>query len=723
MKCIRHTLIIFLSLCMITPAMAQTGISLEDIWQKPTFRQQGISGLRSMNDGAHYTRLNMMRNTIQKYSYQTGEEIETLLKLSDLEEIGRTWIMDYSFNEDESCILFSVDYESIYRHSYLAHYYVYDMETDSLSLVFDDKVQAAAINPKGNKVGFVFENNLYIKDIETGALQAVTQDGEDDKLINGVPDWVNEEEFSYAKAWNWSPDGKYIAFLKTNEENVKKFNLTTYGELYPEWYRYKYPKAGEENSVVKAYMYQVDKEKAEKIDLGLSDEMYIPRMKWTQEPGKLMVYSMNRLQNILQFHLVEAAGLSNEVIVTLSDENYIELNDDIHFMNGTDQFIMRHEGDGFRHLYLYDLNGKKIRQITSGEWEVSAFLGYDSDSKRVYYESTEQSPLQRDVYAIGLDGTNKTRLSTEKGTNHFKFSKDFSYYIHTYSHANMPKRISLHKSNGEELRLLEDNTGLREKMKEHKFAKKDFFTIPIESGEELNAWMIKPNDFKKRKEYPVLMYVYGGPGSQTVLDSWDHYMPWFQLLTQKGYILVSVDNRGTGARGKAFRQVTYRELGKYEIQDQIAAAKFLGEKEYIDADRIGMFGWSYGGYMSCLAMTIGHEYFRMGLAVAPVTNWRYYDSIYTERYNGMPQDNASGYDDNSPINHIDDLEGKLFVAHGMADDNVHFQNSVDFINKAISKNKQVDLMYYPNRAHGIGGDGARMHLFTKMTNYLDSHLK
>jgi dipeptidyl-peptidase-4 len=704
---------------------SQEEIVVEDLYNKGTFRQNGVYGLVSMQDGLHYTNLNMARNAIVKYSYETGEKIETIFKAVDFENDDFDWILDYQFSADESKLLISVQYEPIYRHSFLAEYFIYDIAAKTLVRLSENgKQQLASFSPDGIKIAFVRKNNIYVKDItiENAPEVQLTKDGEWNKIINGAPDWVYEEEFSYSQAYDWSADSKKIAFLKTDESNVKMFSIAKYGDLYPENYEYKYPKAGEENSKVSLHIIDVNSGNTIEADLGDLDDKYIPRLKFTKDANILAAVKMNRLQNKYELYLVNAQSGSSDVVLILTDEKYIEINDDLIFLDDGKHFVLSHEESGFRHLYLYDITGKLIKQITSGDWELTSFYGIDEENGLAYFQAAKISPLNREIYSVDLEGKNLKLLTEREGTNDASFSNGFKYFINDFSDANTPPFVSLNNNSGKMIRELETNSSLVKKITEdYKFSKKEFFTFITSEGIELNGWMIKPAKMKG-KNNPVFMYVYGGPGSQTVTNSWDRDMAWWQLLAQNGYIIVSVDNRGTGARGKEFRQVTYEQLGKYEIIDQIEAAKYLGSLKYVDEDRIGIYGWSYGGYMSSLCLTIGAKWFKLGIAVAPVTNWRYYDSIYTERYNGLPQDNGSGYDDNSPINHAREMSGKFMMIHGTADDNVHFQNSVDFVTKLVEADVDFQTMYYPNKDHGIYGGNTRNHLYRKMTTYILENL-
>lgn len=705
---------------------AQKEITVDDLYRLGTFRQNGVYGLMSMNDGETYTKLSPRRNVIEKYSYKTGEKMGNILSVADF-NLGENfdWIYEYEFSADESKILFSTLFESIYRHSFTAEYYIYDIKANKLvRLSTNGKQQLASFSPDGTKVAFVRTNNLYVKDItkEDAPEIQLTADGEWNKIINGAPDWVYEEEFSYNKAYDWSADGKKIAFLRTDESNVKMFGMTMYGELYPQPYEYKYPKAGEENSIVSLHIVDVDTKKVVVADMGDLNDKYIPRLKFTNDANLLSAVKLNRLQNRYELYLINATDGSSKIIQTLTDKNYLEINDDLTFLPDNKNFITSHESNGYRHIYMYDMNGNLVKQLTDGKWEVTEVYGIDAKGN-IYFQAAKKSPLQREIYSVDIKKAKIKELSSADGTNSANFSTGFKYFINTYSNANTPQVITLCDNTGKQIRNLETNQALADKINgEYKFTQKEFFTFKTENGDELNGWMVKPVNFDPNKKYPVFMYVYGGPGSQTVADTWDGSMPWYQIFAQHGYIIVSVDNRGTGYRGRDFRQTTYGQLGKYEVQDQISAAKYLGSLNFVDKERIGIFGWSYGGYMSSLCMTVGADYFKTGIAVAPVTTWRYYDSVYTERYNGLPQDNASGYDDNSPINHAKELKGKYLLVHGTADDNVHFQNSVDWVDRLIESDVQFDLMYYPNKDHSIYGGNTRYHLYTKMTNYILNNL-
>lgn len=711
---------------------AQKKITIDDLYTKRVFYQRSVYGIESLKDGEHYTK-NSGRS-IEKYSYKTGDKVETIFSAKNLDISDFDYIYEYSFNENESKILFCINSEAIYRHSFQANYYIYDIKNKSTKKLSENgKQQLASFSPDGNYVAFIRDNNIFIKNINDYSNEIqITTDGKLNSIINGAPDWVYEEEFSYNKAYSWSPDSKKILFMKSDESNVKMFSMTKFVSLYPENYDYKYPKAGEENSKVSLHIYNLETKNTIEASCGDLEDIYFPRILFTQNPNLAATVKLNRLQNKYELYLINTETGNSNVVLTLNDEKYIEINNDLRFLKDNKHFIISQETDGFNHLYLYNINGTLEKQLTKGNWEVTEFYGIDENTNTIYFQAAKTSPLNREIWKCDLSGKEPELLSSaveddwkKYGSNSAEFSANFKYFVNKYSDANSPLYITLRDNSGNIIRTIENNESLAKKISQegdYKFTKKEFFTIKTEDGTELNAWMIKPANFKKSKKYPVLMYVYGGPGNQTVTNSWDHDMPWWQLLAQSGYIVVSVDNRGTGARGKEFRQSTYRQLGKYEILDQIDAAKYLGSLKYIDKERIGIFGWSYGGYMASLCMTIGADYFKAGIAVAPVTNWRYYDSIYTERYNGLPQDNKSGYDDNSPVNHADKMKGKFLLVHGTADDNVHFQNSAMFVDKLIEKNVQFQTMYYPNNDHSIYYGNSRTHLYNMMTNFIQNNL-
>ena len=705
-------------------------ISLEDIWLKYKFFPKSVRGINSLQNGDQYT---MIKNgSVVVYDYGTGDSITTLVHKNDLVIEGKTdpiTLSSFSMNKEETKFLIPTETEAIYRHSSKSVYYIWDSESKILELLSSGKQQLAEFSPNGKYVAFVRDNNIYIKDLISKKEIIVTNDGEFNHIINGTCDWVYEEEFGFTKAFHWSSDGKKIAFYKFDESRVKEYTLTYFGDLYPELYTYKYPKAGEDNSLVDIYVYRLDNNQTVKMDIGEETDQYIPRIKWTNDANILAIQRLNRLQNNLDILLANAFTGNSRVMYSESNKYYIDITDNLYFLNDNEHYILTSEMDGYNHLYLYNIQDGLVRQLTSGKWVVKNVYGYDQAKKRVYYQSTESSPLNRDIAYVDLKGKRKT-ISSKLGTNSADFSDNFNYYINTWSNVHTPPVITITKTYGKEERTIEDNQTLVNRLKEYKMSKTEFFTIssseftlPNGSEVELNAWKILPLHFDPNKKYPVLLTIYGGPDSQEVRNAWENFnYMWYQMLAEHGFIVVSVDNRGTGSRGEEFKKMTYQELGKYETIDYIETAKYLGSLDYVNKDRIGIFGWSYGGFMASNAITQGADYFNTAVAVAPVTNWRYYDNIYTERFMRKPSENAAGYDDNSPINHVDKLKGNYFFIHGGTDDNVHFQNSMDMITALVKANKQFEFMVYPNKNHGIYGGNTRYHLFKSIDDFLFEHL-
>ena len=698
---------------------AQKNITVEDIY-RGEFRTQGLQSLASLNNGTEYLVLNYNRDrtqTIDKYSYKTGEKVATLVNSTDI----NLPIRDYILSDDEKQMMIISESNQIFRRSSYDRVHILDLETKELTLLSDDLVRSPSFSPDGKKVAYVFENNLYYKDLESGAVVQATTDGVNNKLINGVTDWVYEEEFAFVKAYEWSPNSEQIAFISFDESDVPEFSMDVYGnELYQKPYVFKYPKAGEKNAVVALHLFTLATGSRKEVSMGRNEEFYIARIKYSPN-GKLAAQLLNRHQNVLNFFYVNPDGKAS-VAFTETDAAYVDVTDDLTFLEDG-SFLWTSEKDNWRHIYLYDANGKEKRQITSGNWDVTSYYGYDTKSKRIYYQSTEDGSINRGIYSISLKGKKKKKLSSQIGTNRASFSKNFTYYINTFSNATTPPIYTLNNAkDGKTVREIKNNNDLKLKLNDYQVAQKEFSTINI-NGNDLNMWTMKPNDFDPNKEYPLFMTQYSGPGSQSVANSWYGANDfWYSMLANQGYVVVCVDGRGTGYKGADFKKVTQKELGKYEVEDQIDAARKLGEMNYIDANRVGIWGWSYGGFMSSNCLLQGNDTFSMAIAVAPVTSWRFYDSIYTERYMTTPQENASGYDENSPINHVDKLKGKYLLVHGSADDNVHVQNTMRMVEALVQANKQFDWAIYPDKNHGIYGGNTRIHLYNKMTNFIKENL-
>jgi dipeptidyl-peptidase-4 len=701
-------------------------VSLEDIWLNYSFYPKLVDERVPMNDGESYLILED-DYSISQYKYIKEDKGLPFVSIDMLKPSGAAYpvkIDEFALSADEKKVLIKSETERIYRHSDVASFYVLNLASKEITPINVDKKQRLAdFSPDGTKVAYIIDNNLFYKDLVSGKEYQITQDGKINSIINGSTDWVYEEEFSFTKGFFWSPDSKSIAFLRFDESNVKEYQMTNYGDLYPEPYKYKYPVAGEDNSVVSVMVYDLAKNQSNTMDVGNEKDQYIPRITWTKNAQTLAIFRMNRLQNKLEILLTNSSSGKSSVMLTQQNNFYIEITDDFEFCEDGKHFIIMSELDGYNHLYRYDLSGKITNQITKGNWDVANIAGIDDKNEIIYYISSESKPYNRDLYSIKFDGTNKTKLFSQEGTYSATFSKKFNYYFCTFSDGNTPPVTTINSNKGKVIRTVEANTDLLEKTKEYGFTSKEFFNFKTEGNIDLFGYMIKPKDFDKNKKYPLLMNVYGGPNSQYATNDWDTFdFIWYQMLAQHGYIVVCVDGRGTGYRGEQFRKCTYMQLGKIETEDQIETAKYLGHLSYVDSSRIGIWGWSYGGFMTALCMTQGANYFKAGIAVAPVTNWRNYDNIYTERYMRTPQENPQGYDDNSPVKYVKKLKGKFLLAHGLSDDNVHVQNSMELITALIQANKQFDMQLYPNKNHGIYGGNTRYHLYKKMTDFIYENL-
>lgn len=712
----KKTSILMAALLLCCSVFAQE-ITLEDIWAKGTFRSKSIDEIRSMKNGENYCILK--REGIEKYAYSTGKKIEQIVSFSDLKfKTENEYVFDYRFNQDESKLLLATNPEFIYRRSYLANYYIYDIKTKQLASVNKDKVRLAEFAPDGSKVAYVKANNLFMLSLSDMQETQITTNGEFNKIINGTTDWVYEEEFAITKGFFWSPDSKKIAFYSFDESNVKEYTIPYYGSLYPVQYTYKYPKAGEANSVVSVLVYDIEARQTHNIDLGPNKDIYIPRLQWTLN-NEVFVHKLNRHQNHYELFVASCNDYKLNKIYDERNECYIEQVEDVTFLSDKKNFILKSEKNGFMNLYKVNIYTKEIEPITTGQYDVADICYIDDKSGKIYFTAAQSEAYNRELLVVDKNKKIK-KLSGKVGTYTADFSATGKYYISSFSDTDTPTIYTVNDNTGKVLVVLEDNKDLKAVLSNYGKERKEFGKFKTSSGQELNYWIIKPEKMESGKKYPLLFYVYGGPGSQEVLNSQSRasdYM-WFRMLAQKGYVVACVDGRGTGMRGEKFKKCTYMELGKYETEDQIEAAKYFGSLSFIDKNRIGIFGWSYGGYMSSLCISKGADYYKAAIAVAPVTNWRYYDNVYTERFMRTPQENAEGYDTNSPINHVEKLKGNYLLIHGTADDNVHYQNSMDLITALVKANKQFEHFAYPNKDHGIYGGNTRLHLYTLMTDFI-----
>ncbi|MDR3260977.1 MAG: S9 family peptidase [Tannerella sp.] len=718
---------ILLSLLVAGGIHAQQGskrVELKDVVDGK-FRQATSPGeLRSLPDGEHYTAMNKERTMIIQYAYRTGNPVDTLFDVKKARECTFEDIEGYEISSTGHRILVWRGTEPVYRRSFRADAYVYDVRRNRVQPLNEagGKVMIPAFSPDGRMCAYVKDNNIRLKKFDYDTEVQVTKDGAFNQIINGATDWVYEEEFAVTSLMAWSPDSEYLAFVRFDESEVPGYSMQTYGKgVYPEYYEYKYPKAGERNSTVTLHSYCVETKDIKTLQTPVDAESYIPRITFAAHPEQLVVMTLNRHQN--SFSMYHANPKSGVFRLILKEENkrYIDAEWLNHLLFTKDGFLYVSEKDGYAHIYQYTATGVEQRRVTQGNWDVTGLLGVDEATHTVYYESAEESPLRRSVYKVDVKGV-KTRLSTQEGTNHAAFSKNFAYYVNHYSNVHTPEIITVNETKtGKALRVLENNAALNETLSGCAFAPKEFFRIQTASGYELNAWMVKPVDFSESKKYPVVMFQYSGPNSQSALDRYD--FGWEQYLAARGFICVCVDGRGTGARGEEFRKCTYLRLGEAEAQDQAEAAGALAKAfKYVDGARMAIWGWSFGGYNTLMALSTGKGVFKAGIAVAPPTDWRHYDTVYTERFMRTPKENAAGYDATSPIRLAKELQGKLLLIHGTADDNVHFKQTLDYAEALVQAGKQFDMQVYKDRNHGISGGNTRLHLYTRMTNFLFDNL-
>ncbi len=706
-----------------------TSITLEDIWQKGKYFGTSVEAMRFAKDDNYYHVLEPIADidTVGIFKIEVRTASRKLIANSTEWKVEGQMLLveDFQFSPDEKMILLQTATEPIYRRSSKANYYIFDLATKKIfPLSQNGKQSNPAFSPDGSMVGFTRDNNLFYFNINTQKENAITTDGAKNTIINGSTDWVYEEEFEFAQAYCWSPDSKRLVYYKFDETLVPQYAMQTWNSaLYPSFNQYKYPKAGEKNASVLLEVYSIAQKSSKEIIMPSDTNYYIPRVKWTNDADVIAITKLNRLQNHLEiFH----ARLSNATLAKVYDEKndtYVEVNDHLTYLQNNAGFILSSESNGYRHLYHYSFEGKLVKQITVGDWEIDKFFGINGKTQTLYYTSTEAGETERQLYAVALSGKLKKQLTTGNGMHEIAMSPNFQFYSDQFSTLTQPANTLLYDISGKKIMEQNNNDALVKTLAGTDICKSYFFKFKNNGGTSLNAFMIEPNMPKADSKYPVLIYVYGGPGSQEVKNEWmgPNYA-WFQLLAQQGYGIMCVDGRGTGGRGAAFKKCTQNNLGKLEIEDVMAAAKYLGTLQKVDTNRIGIFGWSFGGYMASLAMTVGAEYFKMGIAVAPVVSWRFYDTIYTERFLGLPQDNAQGYDANSPISYAARLKGAYLLVHGTADDNVHLQNSIEMERALIKAGKQFTSFHYPDKNHGIYGGNTRLHLYQMMTNFIKNNL-
>ncbi|NCB85205.1 MAG: S9 family peptidase [Bacteroidia bacterium] len=724
----KHLLSIILFLSVFHLASADLLTDITD----GKYRAKTVSGIKSMNDGEHYTLL-QNNKLIVKYSYKTGQAVDTIFDASTTKLNKIEQIRGYEFSPNEQKILVYNEQKFRYRRTFTSEYYVFDVKRNELKPLSEKGPQEVPLfSPDSRYIAFARENNLYLHKLDFGTESPITKDGEFGKVINGTPDWVYEEEFVNTRYFVFSPDSKLVAFVKFNETDVPTYQMQKYLQsslmqdgmpLYPVFQSFKYPKPGQPNSGVSLCVYDDFYKSVRTVNLGtIETDFYIPRIKWTKEQDKLAVFVLNRNQNRLDMIYAHPKSLVSKLILREEDKYYVDYDiiDDIYFTGDGKYFTFVSERNGWRHAYLYNMNGTLSKALTQGNFDVTKVYGYDETKQTLYFQSAEQSPLQRDVYAVDAKGK-KTRLTDGKGTHNALFSSTFAYFSDDASGLNSPNVTTMRNSKGESIRILEDNANLVAEFKSLNLPAKEFFSFTTSEGILLNGWMIKPVNFDSQKKYPALMTQYSGPNSQEVKDSWN--AGWEYYLASQGYVVASVDGRGTAARGAQFRKCTYMQLGVLETKDQVEAAKYLGKQSFIDKNRIGIWGWSYGGFMTLNAMSTGEKIFKAGIAVAPVTDWRLYNSAYTERFMRQPKENNGGYDAGSPIKHAANLNGNVLIIHGTADDNVHVQNTYLYLDALLKADKQAELYLYTDKNHSILGKETRRHLYQKKFEFLESELK
>ncbi len=716
------------------PSSAQTRdklLTLEDVFGSGKFSPKGIRGFQWMKDGASYSFLETDTSKKQTEIWTADVVSGRRTKVVDASKLVLKEgdppfaIQNYIWSPGQKQILFTGSLTARAMKSG-GNFFLYDIQSKLFKQLTntEEDQENVKFSPDGKSIGFVRSNNIVVLNLETGKETQLTTDGAEHRL-NGHFDWVYEEEFSIIDGWQWSPDGASIAYWQLDETRVPEFPIMDFLPLHEEINTMRYPKAGDPNSIVRIGVVGVSTGRTTWMDVGApfdsTQDVYIPRIAWVPRTNELMIHRLNRAQNKLDLLIANPKTGASKLILSETEKTWVDIKTDYRFLEHKNAFVWTSERDGFRHFYLYDLEGRLLRQLTQGSWDVEKLASVDEESGTLYFTASVASPLDRGLYAVSLEGSGFRKLLKENGSHTVNFAPGNKYFLDTWSDANTPPQITLRKRDGTLVRVVEE--GKMAALDEYRLSTKTFFTFKTSDSVELNGWMIKPPDFDPTKKYPVLMYVYGGPGSQTVTNSWDYgYYAWDQLLAQKGYILVSIDGRGTGARGKEFMSISYLHLGKWETNDQVEGEKYLARLPYVDAARIGIWGWSYGGYMTLMAMTTGTEVFKAGVAVAPVTHWKFYDSIYTERYMLTPKENPKGYEESAPLTRASNLRGKLLEIHGTGDDNVHWQNTVSMISQLIKEGKQFETAFYPGGRHGIGGGKVRLQLFTKITDFILDNL-
>jgi len=731
-KSIFITKIFLLALCTyytgsILLAQGKQELSLEKIWSSGEFRPAYPNSFKGMADGETYCLAEPKDNYIEVYRYQIkdGKKLDLLFSTKDILDGDQPVKMRYfTFSEDESKVVIKFNVHYIYRHSFTCDAIIYDIKSKKQTTL-PKQIMYPTVSPNGNKVAYVSHFNLFYLNLDgstpNGDGKPISTDGKKNEIRNGLVDWVYEEEFGMDVGFFWSPNSQYISYYRFDENKVPEFTMDVYGSLYPRRETWKYPKAGEANSKVDIYVYNFATSKSSICKTNSEADQYLPRMHWSLNSEYLAIQRLNRHQNKLELLKAEPNSGNTSVVYTEENKYYVEVHDWIPNKDG--DWLHLSEKSGYNHLWCLDGKSGKEKQITKGKYDIAGFYGYDADKGMAYFNAGKDIATERQVFSVNVKNGKLTQLTVGNGWHNASFIAGYNYFLDNFSTVSSPSTHTLRKSNGSSIKVLEDNKRLKETLAKYSLGKTSFGKFSNRNGTELDYWILKPANFDATKKYPVLFHVYGGPGYQTAKNAYgsSNYL-WHQLMAQKGYIIITINNTGGGAQGEAFKKKTYLQLGNYETQDYIDAAKHFGKESYVDATRIGIWGWSYGGYMSSNCITRGADYFKTAVAVAPVTSWRYYDNIYTERYMRTPQENAQGYDTNSPINHVKELKGNYLIVHGSADDNVHFQNALEMMLALNNNNIPYESAVYPNKNHGISGGKTRLHLFTRMTKFILENL-
>lgn len=730
-------LISIIAVCLwaVLPATAGKNLELRDICNGAYYAER-IYGVNPMNDGETYSQLSPDHKQIVTYSFKTGERKNVLFDVANTKENSVPAIDGYIMSPDESNILIRTKTKPIYRRSSTAVYYIYNVRNRTLvPLSNGGPQQVPMFSRDGNMIAFVRDNNLFlVKLLFNNSESQITKDGKFNEIINGIPDWVNEEEFATNCSFDFNADNTMLAWVRYDESKVPLYSFPLYQGSYPRQqqyaeypgrYEYKYPMAGATNSTVTVHTFDIKTRVIRQLNLPLDADGYIPRIKFTSDAEKLAVYTLNRHQDRLDIYMANPRSTECKLVVRDNVDKYITEQAYTKTPFYQNRFILMSERDGYNHIYLYDFTGKLVRQITKGEYVVTDFYGYDEKTGECYFAAYMDGPTRKAVYKIDVKGR-LTKLSDKVGTNDATFSKTMKYYMNVYSNINTPPVTTLCDNRGKTLKVLLDNSALNEKLAQINLGSREFFTFTTSEGVQLNGYMVKPADFDASRKYPVILFQYSGPGSQQVLDSWYTGQMtgtlYEQYMAQQGFIMVCVDGRGTGGRGAEFERCTYLNLGDLESKDQVETAIYMGNLPYVDKEHIGIWGWSFGGFNTLMSMSEGRPVFAAGVAIAPPTSWRYYDSVYTERFMRTPQENPDGYNRN-PIQRASKLHGKLLICHGTADDNVHFRNVTEYADALVQANKYFMMLPYTNRNHSIFGGNTRIHLFTSMTNFFLNELK